>query len=243
MELQPYRIPLQPSDVIRCNDRSACPPPRPNVIGGRQPHVLALVILSALFAGSIPAAFALGATSETRGRVEIDPGVLEREVGRTRKSIAPAAPLAPVAQLNRARDAKRAFSILADGKTHDAFALAARARTLKEAGTPLAIVFVDVDRGTRARLRAGDGMPLVLPVTNPHDGTVGGLLLGDLPPSSPLRSLGLESGDIIVSANGWQPADAAEVYDTAANEPSGQCALEILRDGMRLVLNLWWSGG
>ncbi len=241
MELQPYRIPLQPSDVLRCNDRSACPPPRPNVIGGRQPHVVALVVLAALFAGSIPAAFALGARSETRGHVEIDPGVLERELGRGRgpKTSAAVKLTAPAA----AHDGNRAFSVLADGKTHDAFVLAARARTLKAAGTPIAIVFIDVDRNTRARLRSGDGMPLVTPVTNPRDGSVGGLMLGDLALTSPLRELGLESGDIIVSANGWQPADASEVYEAAVSEPSGQCALEILRDGVRMVLNLWWSGG
>jgi hypothetical protein len=234
MQLQPYRIPLQPAGVLRCNDRNACPPPRPGVAAERRPHVLALVILASLFAGSVPVAFAAGQRFETRGHVEIEPAVLEREL-RGNKGVAARAPVARSAESG-------AFSILADGVTHDPFALTMRARALRDAGTPIGLLFVGIDRATRARLRAGEGMPIVEPVRNPHDGLVGGLQLGEIPEGSPLRALGLVSGDMIVSANGWQPKDAATVYDVATTEPTGTCVLEIVRGSSRLVVNLWWSG-
>jgi hypothetical protein len=239
--MQPYRIPLQPSDPARCTDRNACAPFVPRIVPDRRPYALSTIILAALFAGSVPAAFAMGAQSESRGRVEIDPSVVDRAVAKNRAIKAPSVTLlAPPPKPQVQKPA--ALSLLADGETHDAMTLLTRARKLIDAGTPITLVFVDMHLSTRDRLRAGAGMPTVTPIDGRGDGQVTALRLNFIPLESPLRDVGLDSGDVILSINGYRPSDDIETFYDRSLQGSGHAAIEILRGATRMVINLWWSG-
>lgn len=239
--MQPYRIPLQPTDPARCNDRSACAPFVPRIVPDHRRYALATIILAALFAGSVPAAFALGARSEGAGRVEIEPTVLERAVAKSRATKAP--PVTNVIPLPKGQtSARTAVSVLADGETHDPMTLVTRARNLADAGVPLTIAFVDVDRTTRDHLRRGEGMPSLTPLDGRGDGLVTALRLNAVPAGSPLVAIGLESGDVIVSVNGYRPTDDIESFYDRSFQSSGHALLEVVRGTSRFVINLWWSG-
>ena len=231
----PYRIPLQPSTISRCNDRSTCLTNAPRVsLPERRLHPLALAILAALFAGSIPLAFAMGRES----RMDVAPPAVANDAHSISPRTLPArAPLANVAFKPRHE------SLLADGVTHDPMTLLQRTRALIDAGTPITLAFVDVDRVTRDRLRYGQGLPVIDPWKD-SAGTVEGIVIGTLVSSSPLRTLGFETNDVILSVNGYRPTDDLEsLYDTQPRDgSSGHALVELLRDGSRIVLNLWWSG-
>lgn len=254
--MQPYRIPLQPTSPLHCEGRSlvtGCEPTFPRAVPNPSPRpaLFFAVILAALFAGSVPATLAM--VLEHRGRVEIEPMVLENAVAKARKSNvapvpAPASPPAPVYVLpNGASRAQPAFSILADGQTHDNMTLVYRARSLADAGAPITISFVDVNTRTRDQLRRGEGMPMrVVPVNDGAAGSclVSGLRLGGIPEVSPLRDLGIQEGDVLVSINGYRPSDDIEsVYDQSFRSKSGHATLELVRGPSRVVIDLWWSGG
>lgn len=251
--MQPYRITLQPTSPLHCEGRSLiseCEPRFPRAVPSpeRRPALLFAVILAAMFAGSVPATLAM--MLDRRGRVEIEPMVLEDAVAKLRRakaSQASAPPPAPVVVLpTPSSRAQPAFSILADGQTHDNMALVSRARALADAGSPITISFVDVSTKARDQLRRGEGMPMrVVPLSDPGGGHgVSGLLLGGIPDVSPLRDLGLQEGDVLVSINGYRPSDDIEsVYDTSFRSKSGHATLELVRGPSRIVIDLWWTGG
>lgn len=248
--MQPYRIPLQPTSPLHCEGRVPCASSFPRAVPNpeRRPAFLFAVILAALFAGSVPATLAL--MIDRRGRVEIEPMVLEDAVAKVRKAKSASAaspPPAPVYVLpTAAARAQPAFSILADGQTHDNMTLVQRARALADAGAPITIAFVDVNTRTRDQLRRGEGMPMrVVPVSDGGGSClVSGLRLGGIPDASPLRDLGIQEGDVLVSINGYRPSDDIEtVYDRSFRSKSGHATLELVRGPSRVVIDLWWSGG
>lgn len=245
--MQPYRIPLSPSAPLHCEGRSPCEASFPRAVPNPSPRpaFLFAVILAALFAGSVPATLAM--VIEQRGRVDIEPMVLEDAVAKVRR--AKRTPDSAVYVLpNGAPRAQPPFSILADGQTHDNMTLVYRARALADAGAPITISFVDVNTATRDQLRRGVGMPmLVAPVRDGSTGTghdVSGLRLDGIPAVSPLHDLGIQDGDVLVSINGYRPSDDVEsVYDQSFRSKSGHATLELVRGPSRVVIDLWWSGG
>ncbi|CAN5262773.1 hypothetical protein BH09MYX1_BH09MYX1_17820 [soil metagenome] len=247
--MQPYRIPLHPGHTLRCVDENTCPPRAPNVLVDRRASMLATAILAALFAGSVPAAFALGELQE-RGHVEIDPAVLERALATNPKTHAKIVTTAPPVQkqtqasmLQQAPPITAMTSILADGEIHDSMRLVQRARSLASAGLPITFAWIEVNRATRDRLRSGTSLPVVQPLRAFVGAPVTALELGQMRADSPLHDLGLQMGDAIVSINGYKPTDDVEtIYDRTFASPSGHATLEVVRGPGRVVIDLWWSG-
>ena len=194
----------------------------------------------------VPTTLAL-AHAEARGggHVEIEPSVLEREVhvavaARAKLAARSAAPAPSSTQLAAPLPA---YSLLADGKTHDSASLMARARSLVEAGYDVTVAFVDVAPQTVARIRVGNAGALsVVPVYVGN--AMSGLQITALSPDSPARPLGIELGDILLSLNGFRMNEDLEAFYEASflRSRGGHVVVELLRSGKRVVLDLWWSG-
>jgi S1-C subfamily serine protease len=179
------------------------------------------------------------------GHVEIEPSVLEREVHRAalaRAKLA-AVPTSPVPAAAQLAAPLPAYSLLADGTTHDAGSLMTRARSLVSAGYDVTIAFVDVAPEAVARVRQGSGASMsVVPV---YVGNVmSGLQIASMSADSPVRPLGIEAGDVLLSLNGFRMNENLEAfYETSfVRNRGGNVVVELLRSGKRIVLDLWWSG-
>lgn len=239
--MQPYRqMSLQPGPVLRCSDPSPCPSSLPRA-RHRAPRGFFVATTCLALGALIPTTVAL---AEGRGHVEIEPSVLEREVHgaaavRAKLATRPAAPAAVVpVQLAAPLPA---YSLLADGKTHDSASLMLRARSLVEAGYDVTLGFIDVAPETVARLRQGSGTSISLtPVY--LAGAISGLEITSLGPDSPMP-VGIETGDIVLSLNGYRMSENLErFYETTfVRAPGGHVVVELLRRGKRVVLDLWWS--
>ena len=238
--MQPYRqMSLQPGPVLRCSDPSPCPSSLPRA-RHRAPRGFFVATTCLALGALIPTTVALAGG---RGHVEIEPSVLEREVRgataiRAKLATRPTAPAPFAAQLAAPLPA---YSLLADGKTHDSASLMARARSLVEAGYDVTIGFVDVAPETVARLRQGSGTSISLtPVY--LGGAISGLEITSLGPDSPMP-VGIEAGDILLSLNGYRMNENLEAFyeTTFVRAPGGHVVVELLRRGKRVVLDLWWS--
>lgn len=243
--MQPYRqMSLQPAPVLRCSDPSPCPSSLPRA-RHRAPRSF-LVATTCLALGALaPTALELAhAESHRWGHVEIEPSVLEREVHgaaavraklATRRTVpAPAATqLAAPLPL---------YSLLADGKTHDAASLMGRARSLVEAGYDVTIAFVDVAPATVERVRRGADAKLSL--TPLYVGNaVAGLQINSVGPDPVVRPPGIEPGDVVLSLNGFRMSEDLDAFYEKAfgRDRGGHVVVELLREGRRVVLDLWWS--
>jgi len=238
--MQPYRqMSLQPAPVLRCSDPSPCPSSLPRA-RHRAPRGFFVATTCLALGALIPTTVV--ALAEGRGHVEIEPSVLEREVRgatavRAKLATRPTAPAPVAVQLTTPLPA---YSLLADGKTHDSASLMARARSLVEAGYDVTIGFVDVAPETVARLRQGSGTSIALaPVY--LGGAISGLEITSLGPGSP--TVGIEAGDILLSLNGYRMSENLEAFYEATflRAPGGHVVVELLRRGKRVVLDLWWS--
>jgi hypothetical protein len=237
--MQPYRqMSLQPAPVLRCSDPSPCPSSLPRA-RHRAPRSFFVATTCLALGALVPTAAALAHGS---GHVEIAPSVLEREVHR---AVAARAKLATLPAPSAAQLAAPlpAYSLLADGKTHDAGSLMARARSLVEAGYDVTIAFVDVPPETVAHVRLGTGAAVSL-VPVYVGNAMSGLQIASLGHFEAMRALGIEPGDVLLSLNGFRMNENLEsFYETSflANR-GGHVVVELLRSGKRVVLDLWWSG-
>jgi hypothetical protein len=241
--MQPYRqMSLQPAPVLRCSDPSPCPSSLPRA-RHRTPRGFFLATTCLALGALVPTTLAL-AHAEAREHVEIEPSVLEREVriagaARAKLATAPAAPATVPTQLAAPLPA---YSLLADGTTHDSASLMSRARKLVEGGYDVTLAFVDVSPETVARVRLeGGGSLALVPV---FVGTaMSGLQIASMSPDSPVRPMGVEPGDVILSLNGYRMNENLEsFYESNFRKGGGNVVVELLRGGKRIVLDLWWSG-
>lgn len=240
--MQPYRqMSLQPAPVLRCSDPSPCPSSLPRA-RHRTPRGFFLATTCLALGALVPTTLAL-AHAQAREHVEIEPSVLEREVriaGAARAKLATApstpAPMQLAAPLP-------AYSLLADGKTHDSASLMSRARGLVEVGYDVTVAFVDVAPETVTRLRLGGGGAVSLVPLFVSD-VMSGLQIASMSPDSPVRLLGIEAGDVILSLNGYRMNENLESFyeSSFARNVGGHVVVELLRAGKRIVLDLWWSG-
>lgn len=244
--MQPYRqMSLQPAPVLRCSDPSPCPSSLPRA-RRRAPRSFLVATTCLALGALVPTTVALAhAQARADGRVEIEPSVLEREVHRigavpAKLAAGPGSP-SPATQLGAPLPA---YSLLADGRTHDAGSLMARARSLVEAGYDVTIAFVDVPPETVARVRRGVGASLSLAPVYVGN-AMGGLQITSLGVDSAAGPLGIQAGDVVLSLNGFRMNEDLEAFYASSFLPDrgGHLVVELLRASKRVVLDLWWSGG
>ena len=93
----------------------------------------------------------------------------------------------------------------------------------------------------RVRLGGGGAVSLV-PIFVGN--VMSGLQIASMSPDSPVRPLGIEPGDVILSLNGYRMNENLESFyeSSFVRNGGGHVVVELLRGGKRIVLDLWWSG-
>ena len=122
-------------------------------------------------------------------------------------------------------------------ETHDPAVLALRALSLKAAGTPVNVQVVGIPgdalvKGLGFRVHA-------TPVARIPGAAAAGMELATIPKGSLLERAGLLQGDVVLSVNGYNAAEAGWI-DHVRADPGAATVVELLRAKQRVVLVVEW---
>ncbi|HSQ62787.1 MAG TPA: hypothetical protein VLM85_06215 [Polyangiaceae bacterium] len=238
---QPYRQMVHASGApVTCLDPPRAPPcadeppPRAGAL-----HKLWSLAPAAFFFGLLAApalAVALAATHAHTGKVEIGPAALARL--RARRLATPPARIAlpPPAPQPSAAAPPRTIAPWFDSSEHDPAKMVAGARRVQAMGVDLTVVDVELPRSTIDCFDTFGYWPAVALPTGTHTTA---LDLGDLPSDSPAIAAGLQKHDLLLSIDGY-PVDGWKAPDIERIRGRGSLALEIERNGRRILLTIHW---
>jgi len=233
--MQPYRQMVLSSGTPRtCFDPPRTPPcedaPPPR---GRKPGVLVVTILAIAVS---PIAWVAAARSAHAGQIQIAPEALTR-LRAAKRSASP--PPRPPRQPAAKPPEPRAVTGWLAGDEHDPSKLAARALHMQALGVDMTVENVELARSTIDCFDTFGYWPAVaLPAGSPGNRTAA-LDLADLPSDSPISAAGLQKHDLLLSIDGYG-VDGWERHDIDRIRARGSVALEIDRNGRRLLLDIRW---
>jgi len=239
---QPYRqmvlasgAPMTCLDPPRTPPCADTPPPRDGAL--RKLWSLAPAAFFFALVGTPALAVVLAAPHAHDGRIEVGPTALARLRAGRPANTQPRIHVPPPAPPPRVAVAPpRTIAPWFDSSEHDPAKIVAGARRVQAMGVDLTVVDVELARSTIDCFDTFGYWPAVALPTGTHTTA---LDLGDLPSDSPAIAAGLQKHDLLLSIDGY-PVDGWKAADIERIRGRGSLALEIERNGRRILLTIHW---